>query len=89
MRTIIHAAMIGALAVLVPAAAFAPSIAFAKVPCEETLKDVRAARTAAKLSDVDATKVDHLINKGIDRCNADDDTRANGFFGDAMTAMGK
>ena len=89
MRTIIHAAMIGAFAILAPAAAFAPSIAFAKVPCEETLKDVRAARTAAKLSDADASKVDDLINNGIDRCNADDDNRANGFFGDAMTAMGK
>lgn len=83
MKTIIHAAMIGAIAIAIPAAAFA------KVPCEETLKDVRAARASAKLSDADATKVDDLINKGIDRCNADDDNRANGFFKDAMTAMGK
>jgi hypothetical protein len=83
MKSLIHAAVIGTLAILLPAAAFA------KVPCEETLKDVRAARTAAKLSDADVTKVDDLINKGIDRCNADDDNRANGFFKDAMTAMGK
>lgn len=83
MNTFLRAAMIGALAILIPAAAFA------KVPCEETLKDVRAARSNAKLSDADATKVDDLINKGIDRCNADDDNRANGFFKDAMTAMGK
>lgn len=82
-KSIIHVALIGALAILVPVAAFA------KAPCEETLKDVRAARTAAKLSDADATKVDDLINKGIDRCNADDDNRANGFFKDAMAAMGK
>jgi hypothetical protein len=83
MKTMIRATMIGALALMIPAAAFA------KVPCEETLKDVRAARASAKLSDADATKVDDLINKGIDRCNADDDNRANGFFKDAMTAMGK
>ncbi|WP_428423411.1 hypothetical protein [Pararhizobium sp.] len=83
MKSIINAAVIGALTVLVPAAAFA------KVPCEETLKDVRTARTSAKLSDADTTKVDDLINKGIDRCNADDDNRANDFFKDAMTAMGK
>ena len=83
MKTMIRAALIGALALMIPA------VAFAKVPCEETLKDVRAARSSAQLSDADATKVDDLINKGIDRCNADDDNRANGFFKDAMTAMGK
>ena len=83
MKTAFRATMIGALTLLMPAAALA------KVPCEETLKDVRAARSSAKLSDADATKVDDLINKGIDRCNADDDNRANGFFKDAMTAMGK
>jgi hypothetical protein len=83
MNTMIRAILLGALALMIPAAAFA------KVPCEETLKDVRAARTAAKLSDADATKIDGLISKGIDRCNADDDNRANGFFKDAMTAMGQ
>ena len=65
---------------------FAPA-AYAKVPCEETLKEVRTARDAAKLAD--ATKVDDLIAKGIERCNADDDKRSNDFFQQAMTAMGK
>jgi hypothetical protein len=83
MKSLFRAALIGALATIIPVAAFA------KVPCEETLKDVRTARAAAKLSDADAAKVDDLINKGIDRCNADDDNRANGLFKDAMTAMGK
>lgn len=83
MKTLIHAVAIGAIALVIPAAALA------KVPCEETLKDVRAARADAKLGSDDATKVDDLINKGIDRCNADDDNRANGFFKQAMTAMGK
>ncbi len=65
------------------------SASLAKVPCEDTLKDVRSARSAATLSTTDAVKVDELINKGIDRCNADDDDRANGLFKQAMTAMGK
>lgn len=63
--------------------------AYAKVPCEETLKEVRTTRAAAKLAAADATKVDDLINKGIDRCNADDDNRANDFFNQALSAMGK
>lgn len=67
---------------------FAPA-AYAKVPCEETLKDVRTARAAAKLADTDATKVDGLIDKGIERCNADDDNRSNEFFNQALAAMGK
>ena len=83
MKSILPAILIGAFAIVLPAAALA------KVPCEETLKDVRAARASAKLADADAQKVDDLIGKGIDRCNADDDNRANGFFKDAMTAMGK
>ena len=84
-----RAAVIATIALILPATAFVPRAAFAKVPCEETLKDVRAARPDAKLADADMAKVDDLIAKGIDRCNADDDTRANDFFGQAMTAMGK
>lgn len=65
------------------------SAAYAKVPCEETLKEVRTTRAAATLADADATKVDDLINKGIERCNADDDNRSNDFFNQALAAMGK
>jgi DNA-binding ferritin-like protein len=67
----------------------APPLAYAKVPCEETLKEVRTTREAAKLTDADATKVDDLIKKGIDRCNADDDNRANDFFNQALSGMDK
>jgi hypothetical protein len=67
---------------------FAPA-AYAKVPCEETLKEVRTTRAAAALADADATKVDDLINKGIERCNADDDNRSNDFFNQALAAMRK
>ncbi|MCD7111504.1 hypothetical protein LRX75_20930 [Rhizobium sp. DKSPLA3] len=83
MKTLINAVLIVTLSILVPATVFA------KVPCEETLKDVRSARADAKLNDAGTAKVDELITKGIDRCNADDDNRANDFFKDAMTAMGK
>ncbi len=62
-------------------------VAYAKVPCEETLKEVRTARDSA--TPTDAAKVDDLIAKGIERCNADDDNRSNDFFAQAMSAMGK
>lgn len=66
------------------------SVAYAgEVPCEDMLKDVRAAIETAKLSDADMKKVTDLETKGIERCNADDDKRADGFFTDAMKIMGK
>lgn len=83
MKHFINCALVGAFAIAMHSAALA------KVPCEDTLKDVRGTRSSAKLSDTDAAKVDALIDKGVDRCNADDDDRANGFFKQAMTAMGK
>jgi hypothetical protein len=54
------------------------------VPCENMLKDLRAAVAAAKLGDSDAVKVKDLEDKGIERCNADDDKRADDFFSQAM-----
>jgi hypothetical protein len=66
------------------------SVAFAgAVPCEDMLKDVRATLQGAKLGDADMKKVTDLEAKGIERCNADDDKRADGFFTDAMKIMGK
>jgi hypothetical protein len=64
-------------------------MANAAVPCEDMLKQLRAAMQTVKLSDADMTKVTDLENKGVDRCNADDDTRANRFFAEAMKLMGK
>lgn len=63
----------------------------APAPCENVLKDVRAAEAeaAAKLSDTDKAKVSELETKGIERCNADDDKRADEFFAQAMKIMGK
>ena len=68
--------------------AAAPAFA-AVTPCEDVLKSTRDARAATRLDDATAKTVDGLIQKGIDRCNADDDKRADGFFGDAMKLMGK
>jgi hypothetical protein len=60
------------------------------VPCEDMLKTAKdALAAAATLAAADKTKVDELITKGTDRCNADDDKRADGFFAEAMKLMGK
>ncbi len=61
----------------------------ANVPCEEMLKDVRAAEASATLTAEQKAQVADLETKGIERCNADDDKRAVGFFTQAMTVMGK
>ncbi|UCI10581.1 hypothetical protein [Mesorhizobium sp. B1-1-8] len=61
----------------------------APMPCETVLKDLRAAEAAAKLGDADKNKVSELETKGIERCNADDDKRADDFFVQAMKILGK
>ena len=76
---------VGALAV----SASMSSVYAATAPCEETLKALRAAEATATLSAADKTKVSELEAKGIERCNADDDTRADEFFAQAMKVMGK
>ncbi|OBQ63341.1 hypothetical protein [Mesorhizobium erdmanii] len=82
-----------ALAIAAGAVAVAGSIssasAAATAPCEETLKTLRAAEAAATLGDADKSKVSELETKGIERCNADDDKRADDFFAQAMKVMGK
>ncbi|TPK71821.1 hypothetical protein FKO01_26635 [Mesorhizobium sp. B2-3-3] len=65
------------------------SVFAATAPCEETLKTLRAAEATAKLGDADKNKVSELETKGIERCNADDDKRADDFFAQAMKVMGK
>lgn len=61
----------------------------ANVPCEEVLKQLRAAEASAKPSDTDKTKISDLEAKGVERCNADDDKRADEFFSQAMKILGK
>jgi hypothetical protein len=59
------------------------------LPCEDMLKAVRDGATGTTISAADKAKVDDLQSKGIERCNADDDKRADDFFGQALTLMGK
>ncbi|TGT70127.1 hypothetical protein EN802_23380 [bacterium M00.F.Ca.ET.159.01.1.1] len=70
------------------AAPLASAVA-APTPCETVLKDLRAAEATAKPSDADKKKVSELETKGIERCNADDDKRADDFFAQAMKVLGK
>ncbi|UVK56029.1 hypothetical protein DBIPINDM_002604 [Mesorhizobium sp. AR02] len=80
-----------ALAVAVGTLAVSASIStvYAAPACEDSLKALRAAEATAKLNDADKNKVSELETKGIERCNADDDKRANDFFAQAMKVMGK
>lgn len=81
--TLSHAAFF--LAAFMAPAAFADDV----VPCEDMLKDLRAAVAGAALSEADKAKVADLQDKGIERCNADDDARVDAFFADAMKILGK
>jgi uncharacterized membrane protein len=78
-----------ALAFAFAATAITTSALAAPVPCETALKDLRAAEAKATLNDADKNKVSELETKGIERCNADDDKRADDFFAQAMKILGK
>jgi hypothetical protein len=58
------------------------------LPCEDLLAAVRSATPISIVSEADKPKVDELTNKGIERCNADDDRRADDFFAQALALMG-
>ncbi|TCR85271.1 hypothetical protein [Rhizobium sp. BK376] len=87
MKTLVTAAFLNSIFMAGFVIAAAP--AHAAVPCEEALKDMRAAKATAKLSDADKAQVDALEAKAVERCNADDDTRSDKFSADAMKIMGK
>jgi hypothetical protein len=76
-------------AAVVAAFALTTSAMAEDVPCEDMLAKLRAALETAKPSDADATKVKELEDKGIERCTADDDARADEFFAQAMMILGK
>lgn len=61
----------------------------ATVPCEDMLQKLRDAEKTATLSAADKAQVTELETKGIERCNADDDKRADTFFGDALKIVTK
>jgi hypothetical protein len=58
------------------------------VPCEVTLQKLRDITASVAPASADQAKFDTLKNKGIERCNADDDQRANGFFMEALALVG-
>lgn len=87
MRTTIAAGILNAFATLGFIAVSIP--AHAAAPCEDTLKQMRATKASAKLSEADMKKVDELETKAVERCNADDDARSDKFLADAMKIMGK
>ena len=59
------------------------------VPCEDMLSTLRDAAKGVKPSDAEAAKLKELEDKGIERCNADDDQRADDFFTQALKLLGK
>ena len=61
----------------------------APAPCEDVLKGLRAKLAKVHLADSDKAKVDELVQKGVARCNADDDKRADEFFDQASAIIGK
>jgi len=63
--------------------------AAAAAPCEDMLAQLRAAKAGVTLSPADKAKLDGLEAKGIERCNADDDKRADAFFQQGMAILGK
>jgi hypothetical protein len=82
MKFVLGAALLAVIAAATPVLAD-------EVPCENMLKDLRAALQTAKPSDADAAKIKDLEDKGIERCNADDDARADQFFAQALKILGK
>ena len=59
------------------------------VPCEEVLVTLNDAMAKAKLNDADLKAVMDLKAKGEERCKAEDDRRADGFFNDALAIVTK
>lgn len=58
------------------------------LPCEDLLAAVRSTMTTSPPA-ADQARLDELEGKGIERCNADDDKRADDFFAQALALMGK
>jgi hypothetical protein len=82
MKSVLFAGVIALVALATPATA-------EEVPCEKLLADLRAALQDAHPSDADAAKIKDLEDKGIERCNADDDDHADEFFAQALKILGK
>lgn len=57
------------------------------LPCEAMLKDITAKRGAVTLSGDATAKLDDLVAKTTERCNADDDKTADSFSAQALQLL--
>lgn len=57
------------------------------LPCEVLLKDVAAGLATATLTATDKATAIDFQTKGLERCNADDDARADGFSAQALALL--
>lgn len=57
------------------------------LPCEVMLETFRSNLVAARLTDEQRQAVTTLQDKGTERCNADDDKRADDFFAQGLALM--
>jgi hypothetical protein len=61
----------------------------ATIPCEDALKQLRALEGASTASDAIKAEAAKLEAKGVERCTADDDKRADDFFAQATKLLAK
>jgi hypothetical protein len=59
------------------------------VPCETMLQELRSVQRSTSLDDPKRIAILELIMKGLERCTADDDRRADQFFSEALKLMQK
>lgn len=57
------------------------------LPCEVMLEQFRSTLAGATVAEADRATIDTLQSKGTERCNADDDTRADDFFAQGIALM--
>lgn len=59
------------------------------IPCEAMLDDLRAAMADGSIAAADKPNVTDLRAKATERCNADDDTRADAFAAQALALVSR
>ena len=59
------------------------------LPCEVMLKSVADGLATAKLSDAERVSAEDIQTKALERCNADDDQRADEFSAQALALVSK
>jgi hypothetical protein len=59
------------------------------VPCEDLINRLKDASSRPDLDSGRKTKADALLNKALERCNADDDQRADAFSAQGIALLAK